>query len=106
MHTSRQERTAERLHLNVLQVYLCIQEAVVACGKGNFPESYRLIEQAQAIANQENMVMEMHMCNLEYGGIKIKEGKPREVSRLARKSVLVLRIRGTQSTKREGSACT
>ena len=46
---------AQRLHINSLQVYLYIQEAVMACGKGNFPESYRLIEEAQAIANQENM---------------------------------------------------
>jgi LuxR family maltose regulon positive regulatory protein len=84
-----QARTmAERLHLNALQVYLYIQEAVVACGKGNFPESYRLIEHAQAIADQESMLMESHICALEYGGIKVKEGKSGEVSALLEKACL------------------
>ena len=32
--------------------------------------------------------MEIHMCNLEYGGIKIKEGKPDEVVALLEKACL------------------
>ena len=80
--------TAERLHLNALLVYLTIQEAVVTCSRGNLPESYHLIEQAQAISNRESMLMENHLCNLEYGGLKVKEGKPGEVTTLLEKACL------------------
>ncbi len=80
--------TAERLHLNTLLVYLDIQEAVVACSKGSLPESYRLIEQAQALAKRESLLMESHMCNLEYGGLMVKDGKPGEVTALLEKACL------------------
>ncbi len=69
----------QRLHIASLQAYLYLQEAMVACDKGNIPESYHLIDEARAIASQENLVMEAHLCNLEYGGIKVKEGKASEV---------------------------
>lgn len=69
---------AERLHLNFLKVYLKIQQAVIACGKSNFSEGYRLIDEARAIAHKENMVKETRLCDLEYCGTKIKEGKPKE----------------------------
>ena len=69
----------QKLHIHSLQVYLRTQEAVIASLKGNFQESYRLIETARATALQEAMSMEIYLCDLEYGGIKIKEGKPREV---------------------------
>ena len=70
---------AQRLNIQTLQVYLYVQQAVIACVKEDFPNSYRLIEQARALANQENMAVEIHMCDLEFGGIKIKEGKPDQV---------------------------
>jgi LuxR family maltose regulon positive regulatory protein len=79
---------AQRLHIAVLQAYLLIQEAVATCGKGNIAESYRLIEAARSIANQESMVMEINLCDLEYGGIKVKEGKPSEVIALLEKLCL------------------
>ena len=79
---------AARLHISTLQAYLYIQEAVVACDRGNIPESHRLIEDAQAIAQRENLVMETHLCNLEYGFIKIKEGKATEVVGLLEKECL------------------
>jgi LuxR family maltose regulon positive regulatory protein len=70
---------AEKLQINFLHVYLRVQEAAIACGKSKFIESYRLIGEARVTAIKENMVMEIHLCDLEYGGIKIKEGKPHEV---------------------------
>jgi DNA-binding SARP family transcriptional activator len=73
---------AHRLHINFLQVYLNIQEAVIACSKGDYDNSYRLLEDAHATATKENMVKEVHLCDLEYGGIKIKEGRPHEVVEL------------------------
>jgi LuxR family maltose regulon positive regulatory protein len=77
---------AQRLHLTILQVYLNVQEAVIACEKGDIAGSYRLIEEARATADKENMAMEINMCDLEYGGIKIKEGKPQEVVGLLEKA--------------------
>jgi len=79
---------AQRLHIAVLQAYLFIQEAVLACGKGKISESYRLIEEARSIANQESMVMEINLCDLEFGGIMVKEGKPGEVIALLEKLCL------------------
>lgn len=70
---------AQKDHILSLQVYLYVQEAVIASLKNDFPESYRLIEKAREIANQEKMLMEINLCNLEYGGMKVKEGKPHEV---------------------------
>jgi ATP/maltotriose-dependent transcriptional regulator MalT/DNA-binding SARP family transcriptional activator len=69
----------QRLQITFLHVYLNVQEAVVACEKQDFPESYRLLDEARSIARRENMYKEAHLCDLEYGGCKIKEGKPREV---------------------------
>jgi DNA-binding SARP family transcriptional activator len=58
---------------------LNVQEATIAGCKGNFVASYHLLGEARSIASKENMIMETHLCELEYGGIKIKEGKPQEV---------------------------
>lgn len=69
---------AHRLHILFLQVYIQIQQAIIAGEKGNYSESYRLIEEARTTARQQNMVIETHLCDLEFGGIKIKEGKARE----------------------------
>jgi ATP/maltotriose-dependent transcriptional regulator MalT/DNA-binding SARP family transcriptional activator len=69
----------QRLQILFLRVYLNVQEAVIASEKGNFNEAYRLLGEARAVAKQENMTKELHLCDLEYGGIKIKEGKPHEV---------------------------
>ncbi len=70
----------QRLQIIFLQVYLNVQEAIIACGKSDFAESYRLIDEARAIAQRESMIKEINLCDLEYGGIKIKEGKPSEVT--------------------------
>jgi ATP/maltotriose-dependent transcriptional regulator MalT/DNA-binding SARP family transcriptional activator len=91
---------AQRLHIKFLQVYLDVQEAIISCGKGNFPESFRLIEEARAAANQESMVMEIHLCNLEYGGIKIKEGKAQEAVELLEKACAFFEA-GGHKTQRE-----
>ncbi len=69
---------ANRLHINFLLVYLNVQQSGIAANKGSFVESYRLLEGARATAVKENMVMEIHLCDLELGGIKIKEGRPVE----------------------------
>jgi ATP/maltotriose-dependent transcriptional regulator MalT/DNA-binding SARP family transcriptional activator len=80
VHAYEQARLiAHRLHINFLQVYLKIQDAVIACGKGNFTGGYRLIDEARNLAQKEKMVKEIRLCDLEYGGLKIKEGKPKEV---------------------------
>ncbi|OGO67410.1 MAG: hypothetical protein A2Z49_01970 [Chloroflexi bacterium RBG_19FT_COMBO_56_12] len=90
---------AYRLSINFLQVYLNTQEAAIACGKGNFTDSYRLIDEARATANQENMVMETHLCDLEYAGIKIKEGKSREVVELLEKACLFFESGGHKTQR-------
>ncbi|MCU0485379.1 MAG: tetratricopeptide repeat protein [Anaerolineales bacterium] len=53
---------AQKLHLNSLEVYLQIQEAVIASLKGNHQDGCRLIDRARAAALQENMTMEIHLC--------------------------------------------
>ena len=70
---------AQQLNINFLRVYLGIQEAIIACTKGNFAESCRLLEAARQTAVKEKMPLEMHLCDLEYAGVKIKQGKPAEV---------------------------
>lgn len=69
---------AQRMHILFLQVYLRIQEGIIAAERGNFIESYRLIGDARATARAEKMVVEDHLCDLEFAGIKIKEGRPLE----------------------------
>ncbi len=69
---------AQRLHINFLLVYLNVQQAIIACGKGSWKESHRLIEEASATAARENMLIELHLCDLELGGILLKEGKAGE----------------------------
>jgi ATP/maltotriose-dependent transcriptional regulator MalT/DNA-binding SARP family transcriptional activator len=91
---------AQRLHINFLLVYLTIQQAMIACGKDNFSEGYRLLEEARATAYQENLVMELHLCDLEYGGIKIKEGKPEEVIELLETACAFFEL-GGHRTQRE-----
>lgn len=79
---------AQHLHIAVLQTYLHIQKAIIACDRGSFSDSYHLIEDARAIAQRENLVMENHLCNLEYSLVKVKEGKAAEVVELLEKECL------------------
>lgn len=69
---------AERLNINFLRVYLRIQEAIIASKKAAYSESFRLLEAARQIALKENMAQELRLCELEYAGVKISEGKPEE----------------------------
>jgi ATP/maltotriose-dependent transcriptional regulator MalT/DNA-binding SARP family transcriptional activator len=94
---------AERLHLNFLKVYLKIQQAVIACGKSNFSESYRLIDEARAIAHKENMVKETRLCDLEYGGTKIKEGKSKEAIGLLESACLYFESGGQKLQKEKAN---
>ncbi len=79
---------AQRLNINFLRIYLRIQEAVIASKKGSFPESYRLLETARQTALKENLVLETHLCDLEFAGVKIKEGKPGEVIELLERTCI------------------
>ena len=69
---------SQRIHSNFLQVYLNAQEAVLASLSGDYASGYRLLEDARSIAAKDGSVMELYLCDLEFGGIKIREGKPRE----------------------------
>jgi ATP/maltotriose-dependent transcriptional regulator MalT/DNA-binding SARP family transcriptional activator len=94
---------AQRLHIKSLQVYLHIQQATIASIKGNFTESYRLIEDARATALQENMTIEINMCDLEYGGIKVKEGKPSEVITILESACTFFESRGLKVQSQKAS---
>ena len=93
----------QQLQISFLQVYLSVQEAIIACSKEDFSESYCLLEEARAIAQRENMSKELNLCDLEYGGIKIKEGKPREVIDLLENACAYFEAGGHKTQKEKAN---
>ena len=69
---------AQRHQINFLQVYLNVQEAVLVSLDNDISGGYRLIELAREVAEKDDSPMEFYLCDLEYAGIKIREGKPSE----------------------------
>lgn len=91
---------AQRLHILFLQVYLDVQEALIASVKGDYTGGYRILEEARAIASKDNLTMELNLCDLEYGGIKVREGKGKEAIGLLEKTCAFFEA-GGQKVQRE-----
>lgn len=70
---------AHQVQENFLYVYIHVQQAVLAGITGEYEQAYRLLENARAMAKLDQMTMESYLCDLEYAGLKIREGRSREI---------------------------
>jgi len=69
---------AQRVQENFLLVYLNLQEAALISANGDFTGANKLIQDARRIAEADHSEMEIQLCAMEYGGVKIREGNPLE----------------------------
>ena len=73
---------AQRIQDNFLLVYLNVQEVSLG-GVEKFSSSgKKLLEEARTLASQDASGMQKSLCDLEYAGIKIREGDPQAAIRL------------------------
>ncbi|MBA4420447.1 MAG: hypothetical protein C0391_04810 [Anaerolinea sp.] len=73
---------ADAVQEHFLQVYILVQQAALAGYCENYTEGYRLIKQANTLIGLSGSEMEKYLCNLEFAGLKIAEGKGNEVIKL------------------------
>ncbi len=66
---------ARQVRENFLLVYMDVQESSLASANGEFENAYRMLQNARTIALADGSDMESFLCDLEYGGVKIREGK-------------------------------
>lgn len=78
---------AERIQINYLQVYLNAQEAALLGLDGDEAGAYRLLEEARSLTRRESTLMENILCDLEYAGLKIRQGYANEAIPILDRSV-------------------
>lgn len=69
---------AERIQVNYLRIYLNAQEASLYGQDGDEALGYKLIESARQLTRRESPSMEAYLCDLEFAGLKIRQGEPND----------------------------
>lgn len=70
---------AEKAQEHFLVVYINIQLAALCAYRDRLEQGYRFIEQARALIELKGTELERRMCDLEFAGLKIMEGKANEI---------------------------
>ncbi len=91
---------AERIQVNYLRIYLNAQEASLCGVDGDEALGFKLIEAARILTRCENPTMESYMCDLEYAGLKIRQGQAQEALGLLEKVTAFFEAEG-QKVQRE-----
>lgn len=69
---------AQSIQENFLQVYINVQEGALLAANQDFSGAYRLVEEARRVASLDSQALGGYLCDLEYAGIRLHEGKWRE----------------------------
>ena len=69
---------AQEIEEGFLLIYLKLVNASIAQTEGELPQANKLIKSAQKLALAGEAPFENHLCNLEWGALKIWEEKPDE----------------------------
>jgi ATP/maltotriose-dependent transcriptional regulator MalT len=65
-----------------LHVYILLQQASLAAYLGNFANGYQYIKTAHEVIGTHGAEMENYLCDLEFAGLKIAEGKGAEIEKM------------------------
>ena len=70
---------ADRAEEHFLQVYINVQSAALNGKTGDFVAGYQYIQQAQELVSPQGSEMEFYLCELEFCGLKLLQGKANEI---------------------------